>query len=335
MDLLTVIALGTALSFAFINGLHDGGNVFATVIASRSLNIRKVIVTAFLVELIFPVFMGTAVAMTVFRGIIPIEAFSSASQEISTLIIIAAMSGALIWNLFTWKIKLPSSSSHALIGGLIGSGAASFGFNAILWETVLLKVILIMFLAPLIGFVVGMILHKLLFFLMKNASSKANGVIKKIQYLTVILMAASHGTSDSQKSMGVIALLLYINGSSGLDGVPLWVRFSCTSCLALGLLLGSWKIAKTVGNKIFKIKPVDSMVAQFAASGTIYASSALGAPVSTSQIVSSTVMGVGYSKRYKGVNWMIVNDIVCSWLFTIPAAGLVAAVLFLLIKLFF
>lgn len=321
----TVLAILTALIFAFINGFHDGCNVIATIITSRSITPKKALITACIFEFLGPLFLGTAVAKTIGKGVIYPTYLTNSGETVSTLMVISALFGGIIWNLITWKLELPSSSSHALIGGLVGAGAAAYGFKAINLFNLFWKVIFILLITPFIGFAVGYALFKISVLVFKNFHSKINIFFKKIQYFSMIFLAISHGTSDSQKAMGIITMVLMVNGLLTDFTIPFWVKVGSALALSLGLSMGGWAIVKTVGTKIYKVRALHSFNAHISAASVIITATLLGGPVSTTQIVSSSIMGVGAGESFKNVRWDTVRNVLLSWITTIPAAAVVAA----------
>lgn len=319
-----------ALVYALINGFHDGGNVFAATVSSRSVSPRKALITACAAELFFPIIGGTTVAATIGKGVISEHTLAQADMNISLLVIFCALLGAILWNLITWKFGLPSSSSHAMIGGLIGSGIGAFGSASIEWSLLLVKIILVLFTTPIIGFFVGFLIMKLSEKLMRKMNLRFNKVIKTLNFLSIILLAGSHGTADAQKTMGIITLVLLIANKIPSFEVPLIVKMISTAMLAIGLFLSGWKIIVTVGSGIYKMEARHSMNVQIASAIVIFTSSALGGAVSTSQVVSSTIMGVGTAQHIRAVNWNVAKNILLSWVMTLPAAATLSAVLFLI-----
>ncbi len=311
------LLVALVLIFTYVNGFHDGCNVVATIIASRSMGPKKALLWASLFEFIGAAFLGTAVAVTIGKGIIDPVVLSS-NTNVGLFMVFSAISCALVWNIITWLIAIPSSSSHALIGGIVGAGIGAYGFDVINWHIFFYKVLLIMFLTPIIGMIVGYVLTKIIFSLLANCSSKINFFIKRIQFLSMCFLGASHGTNDAQKSMGLIAMLLATSGIIQGFYVPKWVIFACALAISLGVLSGGWRLIKTIGFRIFRLEPIHSFNAQLAAGSVIYVSGLLGGPVSTSQIMSSSIMGVGAAHRFKEVRWIIAKDIFMAWFITIP-----------------
>jgi len=318
-----------ALLFALINGFHDGCNVIATIVISRSMSPRRAIVLACIAEFIGAMALGTAVALTIGKGILSSQVFALPMITIQK-ILLSTVIGAILWNLITWFIGLPSSSSHALVGGMVGSGVASIGLSGVMWNSFFFKVVLPLLMAPLLGFVGGIIIMKLSVAIFRNRKPSITIVFKKVQALTMIFLAGSHGSNDAQKAMGIIALSLMACGS-GSFSVPPWVMVSCAAAISVGLSFGGWRIIKTIGKQVSKMTPLHSFDSQISSGIIIYFSSILGFPVSTTQIVGSSVMGVGAGYKAKSVRWSITKDILMAWLITIPASGLMAAATFMLI----
>ena len=332
---LTIAAVTMTLMFAFVNGFHDGCNVMATIVSSRTMQPGKTLALACLIEFSAPLILGTAVANTVGNSILDISKLNPESYAASFIVIFAALIGSIAWNLFTWRIGLPSSSSHALIGGLIGAGASIFGIAAIHWDSFFWKVVLMLFLTPVIGFAVSYILIKILKKMVDRCHRNINGFFKFIQVFSRIFLASSHSSNDSQKSMGILAIILVTAGVFQKFTIPLWTMVVCSLAISLGLSMGGWKIVKTVGTKIYKIKPFHSFNSQLSAAFVIMTAGFLGSPVSTSQIVSSSIIGTGAGERLNAVNWRTVKEIIISWLITIPCSALVAVVISLCMRFLF
>jgi inorganic phosphate transporter, PiT family len=321
---ITIAAIILAYGFTILNGIHDGCNVIATIIASRSMPPRRALIIACLAELIGPLFVGTAVATTIGKGVIDFNYINDPGNIIPVIILLAALVGAIAWNLLTWRLGIPSSSSHALIGGLFGAGIAGFGLMAIDWHSFIFKVILVMFTSPLIGFGIGYILMRLSIAVFRNFDPKVNKFFKHIQVVSMIFLGTSHGSSDGQKAAGIITLLMVVGGMTQEFVVSRWILLSSTFALVLGISLGGWSIIKTVGTGIYKVKPLHSFNVQLSSAFVIFTSNMLGAPVSTTQIVSSSVMGIGSAERVNAVRWIKVKNILISWFITIPASGIIA-----------
>ena len=318
-----------ALLFALINGFHDGCNVIATIVTSRSMSPRRALLLACTAEFIGAIALGTAVALTIGKGILSSQVFALPMITIQK-ILLSTVIGAILWNLITWFIGLPSSSSHALVGGMVGSGVVSIGLSGVMWKSFFFKVILPLLMAPLLGFIGGIIIMRLSLAIFRNRKPSITIVFKKVQALTMIFLAGSHGSNDSQKAMGIIALSLTAYGS-GSFSVPPWVMVSCAAAISVGLSFGGWRIIKTIGKQVSKMTPLHSFDSQISSGIIIYFSSIFGFPVSTTQIVGSSVMGVGTGYKAKSVRWSITKDILTAWLITIPATGLIAAATFMLL----
>jgi PiT family inorganic phosphate transporter len=318
-----------ALLFALINGFHDGCNVIATIVTSRSMSPRRALMLACIAEFIGAIALGTAVALTIGKGILSSQVFALPMITIQK-ILLSTVIGAILWNLITWFIGLPSSSSHALVGGMVGSGVVSIGLSGVMWKSFFFKVILPLLMAPLLGFIGGIIIMRLSLAIFRNRKPSITIVFKKVQALTMIFLAGSHGSNDSQKAMGIIALSLTAYGS-GSFSVPPWVMLSCAAAISVGLSFGGWRIIKTIGKQVSKMTPLHSFDSQISSGIIIYFSSIFGFPVSTTQIVGSSVMGVGTGYKAKSVRWSITKDILTAWLITIPATGLMAAATFMLL----
>ena len=318
-----------ALLFALINGFHDGCNVIATIVTSRSMSPRRALVLACIAEFIGAITLGTAVALTIGKGILSSQVLALPMITIQK-ILLSTVIGAILWNLITWFIGLPSSSSHALVGGMVGSGVVSIGLSGVMWKSFFFKVILPLLMAPLLGFIGGIIIMRLSLAIFRNRKPSITIVFKKVQALTMIFLAGSHGSNDSQKAMGIIALSLTAYGSESFS-VPSWVMLSCAAAISVGLSFGGWRIIKTIGKQVSKMTPLHSFDSQISSGIIIYFSSIFGFPVSTTQIVGSSVMGVGTGYKAKSVRWSITKDILTAWLITIPATGLMAAATFMLL----
>lgn len=322
--LLVVIVL--ALIFDFLNGVHDSSNIVATMISSRAFSPRVALSVTAVAEFSGPLIFGVAVANTIGHEIVD-------PTTISIPVILAALLSAILWDLLTWFLGFPSSSSHALVGGILGAVVAGAG-----WRVVELpgleKVLVALLTSPLIGFVVGFLLLKLVVALSWNATPRINEVFKRSQILTGIALALSHGTNDSQKTMGIITLALVTGGYLKVFAVPLWVIVLCASMIALGTAVGGWRLIRTLGGKIFKIRPIDGFTSQLASASVIIVASLFGGPVSTTQVVSSAIMGTGTAERANKVRWGVAQDIAVAWLLTIPASALVAAGLYWLLSRF-
>jgi PiT family inorganic phosphate transporter len=317
---LIVILIVTALAFNFLSGLNDSSNIVATVISSRALRPRTAMGMAAVAEFSAPFIFGVAVATTIGEDIV-------APGSVGIGVIMAALLSAIAWNVFTWFFGIPSSSSHALIGGIIGAVEVGKGLGAIQLSG-LEKVLIALFISPVIGLVAGFLLTRLIFFLARGASPRINGFFKRSQILTALALALSYGTNDAQKTMGVITLGLVTTGYLTRFRVPLWVIALCSATIALATMLGGWRLIRTLGAKFYKIRPVDGFSTQLTSASIIMGAALLGGPVSTTHVVSSAIMGVGSAERMNKVRWGVGSHLVMAWLLTIPATALVAAGLY-------
>ena len=327
MTTLVIVVIVLALAFDFLNGIHDSSNVVATMISSRAFSPRVALGVTALAEFSGPFLFGVAVAKTIGHEIV-------AAETISTLVLVAALASAIVWNLLTWYLGFPSSSSHALIGGLIGSVSMAAGFQAIQMAGIE-KILLTLFTSPIIGFVVGFIVLRLIYILAWNATPRVNAIFKRSQMITGVALALSHGANDAQKSMGIITLALVTGGYLQEFKVPLWVIMMCAGMIAFGTAVGGWSLIRTLGGKFFKIRPVDGIAAQMASASVILTASLIGGPVSTTQVVSSAIMGVGAAERANKVRWHVAQEIITAWVLTIPASAAVGAGVYWLISKFF
>ena len=325
VELVVVIAL--ALVFDFLNGIHDSSNIVATMISSRAFRPQTALALTALAEFAGPFLFGVAVAKTIGDEI-------ALPGALTLHVITACLVAAIFWNLMTWFLGMPSSSSHALIGGLVGAVAIGAGFDAIKLSG-LYKVLIALFTSPLIGFLVGFILLRLILFLARNATPKINVFFKRAQLVTALGMAFSHGTNDAQKTMGIVTLSLVIGGVISSFQVPTWVIAASAGAIALGTSLGGWRLIRTLGGKFYKIRPVHSFATQLTSGLVILTASLVGGPVSTTQVVSSAIIGVGSSERLGKVRWRVAEEIVSAWLITIPATGLLSAGVYWMLVRFF
>ena len=338
MILILIFIIG--LIFALTNGLHDASSVVATFINCGAATPKQAILLASFFGLIGAVFGGSAVANTVAKVI-------DLPPDTSLLaVLFCAIAGAVIWNLVTWKLGLPSSSTHALIGGIVGAVVISSGSNHVLWGwselaggdyqiTGIVMVLVALIISPLLGFIVAFILEKVTVFLMRNAKFSMNKWLKKSQWVFAAALAYSHGANDTQKIIGLLTLALVAGGSTAIETSPLWVRVCGGLVMFIGTMLGGWSIMKTVGRGIFNIRPIHSANSQLASMGSVLIATAIGAPVSTTHVVVGSVMGVGAADQYKMVHWQIVREIIIAWFITIPLAALVSALIYILFTLVF
>jgi PiT family inorganic phosphate transporter len=326
MTPLIIAVIALALIFDFLNGVHDSSNVVATMISSRAIPPKAALAMTALANFVGPFIFGVAVANTLGHEIV-------AAESINILVLLAALASAIVWNLLTWYLGFPSSSSHALIGGFIGAVTMAAGWQAIQLGG-LEKILIALFASPLIGYLIGYLLLKLIVILCWNATPRINNLFKRAQVLTALALALSHGTNDAQKTMGIITLALVTGGVLSKFAVPVWVIILCAGMIAAGTALGGWKLIRTLGGKFYKIRPLDGFTSQLASAVVILSASLVGGPVSTTQVVSSTIMGVGAAERLNKVRWGVAKDIAMAWLLTIPATALVGAGMYWVISQF-
>ncbi|MBS1191204.1 MAG: anion permease [Rhodocyclaceae bacterium] len=343
MDPIFLLALATVvivLVFDYTNGFHDAANIIATVIASRAMTpVQAVIVVAFF-EFLGPLLGGTAVANTigsfvVLDGVMPLLSLS---------ILLCGLVGAIVWNLATWYFGIPSSSSHALVGGLVGAVVVSVGGDHVVWGlsellqeghvTGVVKVLAALLLSPFIGFWGGFLIHRLLTGLLMAANPAANSRLRAAQFVTAAGLAFSHGANDAQKSMGILTLVLLLGGFIPRFEVPLWVMMACASAITLGILSGGWRIVRTLGFAIYRVRPIHALGSQLTSASVILGASLAGAPVSTTHVVATSIMGIGASERARAVRWAKAKDIALTWLVTIPGSALVGIQTYALVNLF-
>jgi len=335
---LAVVSVVVILLFDVTNGFHDASNMIATVVASRAMTPIQAVVVVGTFHFIGPLLGGTAVANTIGKFI----DVSSLDVVVSMTIILCGLSGAIFWNLLTWWFGIPSSSSHALVGGLIGAVVLASGPQYVAWGfaqllqgelTGVTKVILALVISPFIGFWVGFALHRLMAYLLQGARPSMNGKLRRVQWLTAAGLSFSHGANDAQKSMGIITMVLVLGGYISEFVVPMWVVLSCATMITLGTLMGGWRIVRTVGFGIYKVRPLHAVNAQLTSAVVIFGASVIGAPVSTTHVVSSSIMGIGASERPKAVRWGKAREIISTWVITIPGAALAAAVVYWAVRL--
>ncbi|MGX6442406.1 anion permease [Neobacillus sp. K501] len=328
--ILTVLIVIGALAFDFINGFHDTANSIATSVSTKALKPRHAIILA--------AFMNFVGAMT-FTGVA-----KSISKDIvnpfdltnGSVVILAALIAAIFWNLLTWYYGIPSSSSHAIIGSIAGAAIASGGFDVLNYNG-FLKIIQALLLSPILAFGVGFIIYSIFKVVFKNFNlTKTNRNFRYMQIATAALQSFSHGTNDAQKAMGIITMALIANGYLGGNGdVPFWVQFACATAMGLGTSVGGWKIIKTVGGKIMKIRPINGVAADLTGAAVIFGASALHVPVSTTHVISSGILGVGSAHRIKGVKWDTAQRMLVTWVITLPITALIAAFSYFILNLFF
>jgi inorganic phosphate transporter, PiT family len=321
------IAIALTLCFAFVNGFHDGGNVVAATICSRAMNPWRALFYAAIAEFIGPVLLGTAVAKTMSSCVLRPDMVEDIQPHILYIVVCSAMAGAMSWKLPTWYFGLPSSGSHALIGGLVGAGAVGIGVQSIMIDKVFRSVLLPLMVSPILGIFLGYFLFSVIRSLFAGAHRRIGQFFAVLQRPVMALLAAGHGSNDAQKSMGVIAIILSasVHQVEGALILPEWVLYSCAAALALGLLAGGWRIVKKVGTGISKMEPVHAFAAQLSSAVIILGASLFGGPVSATQVVGSSVLGVGASRRASGVKWSAATQIAYAWILTFPVSMLIGA----------
>jgi PiT family inorganic phosphate transporter len=315
-----------ALVFDFLNGFHDSANSISTVVSTRVLPHKYAVLWAAFFNFAAVFFIGVGVAKTIGTGIVH-------PNIVDNILIFAALGGAIVWNIITWYFGLPSSSSHALIGGLIGSGFVKGGVGVLVWSGIA-KTALFIVLSPTIGLVLGLTLMILTLHTRKNSDvAKSNRIFRKLQLFSAAVYSLSHGMNDAQKTMGIIALVLYSKGLLGPTfHIPFWIVFLCYSVIALGTMFGGWRIVKTMGTKITKLRPIGGFCAETAAAISIIGASIAGIPVSTTHTITGAIVGVGASRRLTAVRWGIAGNIIWVWILTIPISASVSAVIYAVLK---
>jgi PiT family inorganic phosphate transporter len=316
-----VIIIGIALAFDFTNGLHDAANSVATIVSTRVLSPKRAVIWAAFFNFVAFLIFGTAVASTIGKGLIDITV-------VDPIVIFAALIGAIAWNLTTWYWGLPSSSSHALIGGYLGAAVSKAGFHVVIasgW----IKVCVFIVLAPALGMVLGLLFKVLTTWLVyKRPLAVVNYWSKRLQFVSAALYSLGHGGNDAQKTMGIIATLLYSTGHMKEFHIPLWIALAAYTAISLGTLSGGWRIVKTMGQKIVKLQPIDGFCAETASAVSIFMATHFGVPVSTTHVITGAVTGVGAAKNAAEVKWQVTIQIVWAWILTIPAAALCAALVY-------
>ncbi len=324
MTLIIAIVIALAICFDFLNGIHDSSNIVATMISSRAMSPRVALSLTATAEFIGPFIFGVAVANTIGHEIVNAE-------SINIVVIMAALTSAIFWNLFTWYAGIPSSSSHALIGGIIGAVIIGAGYQQLKISGIE-KVLIALFTSPIIGIVCGYLVMKIVLFFASFASPRINWFFKRAQVVTALTLAFSHGTNDAQKTMGIITLSLVLTGYLKSFQVPYWVIALSAGAIATGTALGGWRLIKTLGAKFYKIRPIHAFATQLTAAAVIIGNSIMGGPVSTTQVVSTAIMGVGSAERVNKVRWGVAGEIAMAWIFTIPSTALVSAGFYWLIS---
>ncbi|CAH0192812.1 Low-affinity inorganic phosphate transporter 1 [Peribacillus sp. Bi96] len=327
--ILTILIVFFALAFDFINGFHDTANAIATAVSTKAMKPRHAIIMAAIMNFVGAMTF-TGVAKTITKDIVDPFTLPNGSY-----VILAALLAAIIWNLLTWYYGIPSSSSHALIGSIAGAAIAAAGFAGIKWEG-FMKILQALIFSPLIAFAIGFIVYSIFKVVFKNNNlTKTNQKFRTIQIATAALQSYTHGTNDAQKAMGIITMALIANGYASNSDIPFWVQFSCAVAMGLGTSVGGWKIIKTVGGKIMKIRPVNGVAADLTGAFIIFGATVIHMPVSTTHVISSSILGVGSAHRVKGVKWGTAKRMIITWFITIPISATLAGLIYLLINLIF
>jgi PiT family inorganic phosphate transporter len=321
-----VFIILVALGFDFTNGMHDAANSISTIVSTRVLTPRQAVIWAAFFNFVAFLVFGTAVATTIGKGMIDVN-------TVTPTVILAGVAGAILWNLFTWYLGLPTSSSHALIGGYAGAAIARTGFSVIIpggWYKTLIFIVL----APAIGLVLGYILKVASTWIARKQTPAAvNKWSRVAQLFSAALYSLGHGGNDAQKTMGIITSLLFTAGLISEFAVPIWVVVAANAAIALGTLTGGWRIVKTMGQRITKLRPIDGFCAETASAASIFLATHLGIPVSTTHVITGAISGVGSARRLSAVRWGVTINIVWAWIFTIPGAAIIGAIVYLLIHL--
>ncbi len=324
--LVLILVIVIALVFDCINGFNDSANAIATCVSTRALSVYTAVIMAAFLNFLGAI-ISTKVATTIGKDIVDVN-------NITQTVILAGLSGAIIWSLITWRFAIPSSSTHALFGGLIGASVAHLGFCSLHWLGIK-KILLSLIISPVIGVILGFWLMIALLWIVRSfPPDKLNKNFRKLQIISAALVAFSHGTADAQKSMGVIAMALVSYGTLAEFSIPWVVVIVCALAMALGTAVGGWRIIKTIGKDFVKLQPIHGFCIQTSTAGIVLAASSFGLPTSTTHIITSTVLGVGLSKRLSAINWKIAQNILWAWILTIPASGIVAYFLYVTLNAF-
>jgi len=322
-----IALIAVALLFDFLNGLHDAANSIATIVSTRVLRPQYAVLWAAFFNFIAFLFFGLHVATTIGTGIVD-------ASVVDPRVVFGALMGAIAWNLITWSLGIPSSSSHALIGGLVGAGAAKAGFGAVVWSG-LGKTAAAIVLSPLLGFLLALLLTLIVSWIFVRATPYAvDNIFRHLQFVSASLYSLGHGGNDAQKTMGIIAVLLYSQGQIGEFHVPFWVVIACQAAMGLGTLFGGWRIVHTMGSRITRLTPVQGFSAETGGAITLFLATWLGVPVSTTHTITGAIIGVGAARRVSAVRWNVTTNIVVAWVITMPAAALVGALFYWAVGLF-
>ena len=320
--------IAVALAFDFLNGMNDAANSIATIVSTRVLRPQYAVAWAAFFNFVAFLFFGLHVAETVGRGIVE-------ADVVNSRVIFGALAGAIVWQVFTQRLGIPSSSSHALIGGLVGAGLAKAGIHAVVWSGVS-KTVAAIFLSPGLGLLLALVLMLMVSWIFVHLTPYGvDNIFRRVQFVSASLYALGHGGNDAQKTMGIIAVLLYSQGSLGDKFyIPFWVVIACQIAMAAGTMAGGWRIVKTMGSKITRLTPMQGACAETAGSVMLFAATSLGIPVSTTHTITGSIIGVGAAKKMSAVRWAVAKEIVTAWIITIPASSLLAALFYWLSGLF-
>jgi inorganic phosphate transporter, PiT family len=324
LSTLLIVFLVLMLLYAFFNGFNNSGTLVAAPISTRALHPRIAIALAVIAEFIGPFVFGVAVAATIGRDFLDTSALNMD-------VLLATAMAVIVWNAVTWFLGIPSSSSHALIGGLGGAAFAAAGLSVFKWDGIV-KIFAALLVAPLLGFIGGYLFLKITLFLARGSSPRINNLFRSLQSVTTVALALSHGTNDGQKAMGLITLGLVVLGIQSDFTIPRWVTFAAAAALALGVATGGYRIIRTLGGKMYRLRPIHGLDSQAAAAAIILGSSILGAPVATTQVISTSILGAGAAERMRAVRWGVARQILTAWLITIPIVAVTAALLYVLLS---
>ena len=329
MEWMLFAVIATALLFDFTNGFHDAANAIAISVSTRAMTINSALILAAILNVVGGI-LSTAVAKTIATGIV-------LPSAVSLLIVLAGLVGAIFWNLLTWHFGIPSSSSHCLVGGIVGAVIVCCGSASVQWLNIVLRVVIPIFVSPMLGFLAGMaFIYAINWFCRSANPGRVNRQFRRVQLLSAGFVALSHGLNDAQKTMGIITLALFVGGSIPTIHVPFWVKVTCSLAIGLGTFVGGKRIIHTLGMRIVKLSPSDGFAAQTAAALVMQGAAWMGAPISTTHVITTTIMGVGSARRIRAVRWAVSRQIVLAWILTLPASALfggLTAWIFVLFKL--
>ncbi len=314
--------IGVALAFDFLNGMNDAANSIATIVSTRVLRPQYAVAWAAFFNFVAFLFFGLHVAETVGRGIVE-------ANVVDSRVIFGALAGAIVWQIVTQRLGIPSSSSHALIGGLVGAGLAKAGIHAVVWSGVG-KTVAAIFLSPGLGLVLALLFMLIVSWVfVRSTPHGADGIFRRVQFVSASFYALGHGGNDAQKTMGIIAVLLFSQGTLGTEFyVPFWVVIVCQIAMAVGTLAGGWRIVRTMGSRITSLTPMQGVCAESAGSVMLFAATSLGIPVSTTHTITGAIIGVGAAKKVSAVRWAVAKEILIAWIITIPASGILSALFY-------